>query len=97
VSFAEGTRLVARGSIACITVHVIHARLEDDGLPEEKQKTRVRLRGGHLVNGELRWVAAYAGRRTLDHLNDDNTHLLVHTDDTVNYISKAHVMTVEEI
>ena len=91
VSYSSGTRLVARTAIACITVHVIHARLDDGDLPRERQRAIVRLRAGTLIQGELRWIAPPGRRRTLDCINDDATHLMIHDGDYVSYIAKAHI------
>lgn len=90
------TRLVARAAVACITAHRIHAGVEESELPEERQNVRVRLRGGTSVRGELRWVAAYGSRRTLDHLNDESRHLVMHDGDYVHFVAKHAVVSVEE-
>jgi hypothetical protein len=90
------TRLVARAGIACITAHRVHAGITESELPEERQHAVVRLRGGTTVRGELRWVAAYGHRRTLDHLNDDSRHLVIHDGDYVHFVAKPAVLTVEE-
>jgi hypothetical protein len=97
VAFTEGTRLVARASIVCITVHVLHAHVEDHEELCERQKSLVRLRGGQLMRGELRWMPESENRRTLDHLNDQSSHLTVHDGDHVSYIAKSHVASVEDI
>jgi hypothetical protein len=97
VSFSSGTRLVARDSIACITVHVIHAHVEEFEMLGEKQKALVRLKGGQMTRGELRWIPETENRRTLDLLNDQSTHLVIYVDDFVSYIAKSHVASVEEL
>ena len=96
MSFSNGTRLVARGAIASISVHVLHAALEDE-LPGERQLVLMRLRCGKMVKGELRWIAPEHRRRTLDHLNDDAGHLVVHDTEHVIYVAKAHIASVEEV
>ncbi len=91
------TRLIARRAIACVTVHVMHAQVEDNGIPQERQQALVRLRGGASVRGELRWVAAPDRRRTLDHLNDETSHLMLWESDYIHYVAKAAVIHVEEV
>jgi hypothetical protein len=90
------TRLLARKAIACMTVHVLHAAVDED-MPEEKQRVAIRLRGGITVRGELRWIAPPDRRRTLDHLNDASSHLVVHEGDYVHYIAKSTVLGLEEV
>jgi hypothetical protein len=97
VAFSNGTRLIARDSIACITVHDIHAHVEEFEMLGERQSSAVRLRNGQVIKGELRWFAVSDNRRTLDHLNDQSTHLSMHDGDSVSYIAKRHVTSVEEI
>ena len=96
VAVGSVTRLVARASIACITAHCIHAGIADSELPEERQAAIIRLHGGLVVRGELRWIAGYGGRRTLDHLNDESRYLVVHDGDYVHFIAKSSVLSVEE-
>ena len=97
VAFSTGTKLVARASITCVTVHVIHAHVEEfEGLCE-RQRSLVRLRGGQMVRGEVRWIPDSENRRMLDHLNDHSTHLVIHVDDQVSYIAKTNVASVEEL
>ena len=93
VNFADGTKLVARDSIACISMYGI----PEDELPGEQQRVVVRLRSGHLVKGDMRWIAQPDYRRVLDHLNDRSTHIVLHDNDYVSYVSKAHIMAVEEL
>ena len=45
----------------------------------------------------LRWVAAVGHRRTLDHLNDELRHLVIHDGDYVHFIAKHAVVSVEEV
>src|SRR5688572_10445067 len=63
VAFTTGTKLVARDSIACITVHVVHAHVEEFEALGQRQKTLIRLRGGQLMRGELRWIPETDNRR----------------------------------
>jgi hypothetical protein len=93
VSYSDGTRLVARASIACINVY---GSRDENELPGEQQRVVVRLRSGQLIKGELRWVAHTGYRRVLDHLNDASTHVVLHDADRINYIAKGHIMTIEE-
>src|ERR1041385_9054526 len=51
VAFSAGTRLIARDSIACITVNAMHARIEDHESLCERQKVLVRLHGGQMLRG----------------------------------------------
>lgn len=95
VNYSEGTKLVARDSIACITVFGIPA--EDNDLPSELQPVVVRLRSGHSVKGELRWTPYAGHRRVLDHLNDSSTHIVLFDNNYVSYIPKQHIMSLEEL
>ena len=96
MGFASGTKLVARDAIAAISVHVLHAPVEDE-LPGERQAVVVRLESGAIVRGELRWVAMEGARRTLDFLNRDARHIVIHDVEHVIYVALAHVATVEEV
>lgn len=96
MGFASGTKLVARDAIAALSVHVLHAPIEDE-LPGERQAVVVRLRSGAIVRGELRWVPIEGARRTLDFLNRDASHLVIHDVEHVIYVALAHVATVEEV
>lgn len=97
VSFSSGTRLVARSSIACIAVHVHHAHVEAHEELAERQRVLVRLHGGQMIRGELRWMPESANRRLLDHMNDSSSYLVIHENDHVNYIAKSFVASVEEV
>ena len=96
VSYSDGTKLIASASIACVTVSGFYARDENE-LPGEEQRVLVRLRSGHVVKGELRWIAHAGYRRVLDHLNDASSHVVVHDAEQVNYIAKGHITAVEEL
>ena len=99
VSYSTGVRLVARAALACVTVQAMHAPpppAEDD-LPVERQRVRVRLRAGRSVEGELRWIATVGRNRTLDCMNDPQTHIVVRDADQVSYIAKAQIASVEEL
>ncbi|HUS33515.1 MAG TPA: hypothetical protein VMZ53_33665 [Kofleriaceae bacterium] len=97
VSFTSGVRLIARDSIACITVHILHAHVEEFEAVCERQKSLVRLRNGQHMKGELHWIPSSENRRMLDHLNDQSSHLTMHDGDHVSYISKRHVASAEEV
>ena len=92
VSYSDGTKLVARASIACINVY----GRDESELPTEQQRVIVRLRSGQLVKGELRWIAHTGYRRVLDHLNDASMHVVVYEAEHINYVAKSHIVAVEE-
>ena len=96
VAIGSTVRMVARAAIACMTAHVVHVGGPQVDLPEERQRVIARLRGGTVVRGELRWVAPYGHRRTLDHLNDSSAHLVIHDGDYIHFVSKTAVLSVEE-
>lgn len=97
VNYPDGTKLVARESMACITVFGIYAREEHDDLPTELQPVVVKLRSGHQIKGELRWTPYAGHRRVLDHLNDDATHIVLRDNNYLSFIRKTHIMTLEEV
>jgi hypothetical protein len=96
-NFVGGVRLIAQASIACISIHVLHAHVEDHESLGERQKTIVRLRGGQVIKGELRWLPENGNRRVLDHLNDHATHLMIHEGEYIHFVAKPHVASVEEL
>jgi hypothetical protein len=96
MGFAGGTRLIARDAIAALSIHVLHAPVEDE-LPGERQHAVVRLRSGESVKGELRWVAPEGRRRTLDFMNSDAAYVVVHDTEHIIYVAKAHIASVEEV
>src|SRR5688500_8515246 len=96
MGFEHGTRLVARDAIAALSVHVLHAPVEDE-FPGERQVASVKLRSGVSVKGELRWTAPEGRRRTLDYLNDESCYFVVHDTEHVIYVCKSHVACVEEV
>lgn len=91
--------LVARAAMAAIGVSQSAAAEADDGLPVERQRARVQLRSGAVLEGELRWTAPEGERRTADHVNDEAPYFIVHASDghTAYYIAKAQVATIEEL
>ena len=97
VSYTAGLRLVSRSSIACITVQSTDAPPEDPDLPLERQRVRIRLRGGRSIEGELRWIASSGRRRTADCLNDPMLHVVVHEAAHVSFIAKVHIAYTEEL
>ena len=96
VSDGGGTRFISRASIACVTAYASRANLDPE-LPQERQATVVKLRGGTVVRGELRWTAPDGRRRTLDHVNGTEPYVLVFDGDYVHFIAKANVLSVEEV
>jgi hypothetical protein len=96
MGFASGTRLVARDSIAAISIHVLHAPHEEE-LPGERQQAKITLRSGAAIKGELRWVAPEGQRRTLDFMNDDSRYVVVHDTEHIIYVAKTHIASVEEV
>lgn len=96
VAIGSTVRMVARAAIACMTAHVVHAGIPDGELSQERQRVLARVRGGTVVRGELRWVAPYGHRRTLDHLNDASSHIVIHDDDYIHFVAKAALLGVEE-
>jgi hypothetical protein len=95
VTNGAGTRFVQRKAIACVTTHASRALL-DDHIPVEQQVVTVRLRGGGVIKGEMRWTAPLGNRRTQDHLNDSLPFFLVFDGDNVHWVAKAAVISVEE-
>ena len=96
VAVGTSVRMVARASIACMTAHVVHAHVPDEEFPQERQRAIVRLKGGTVVRGELRWVAPLGHRRTLDHLNDVSHHVVAYDGDYIHFIAKSAIVSVEE-
>jgi hypothetical protein len=97
VNYSDGTKLVARDSMACIIVSTMYAREAHDDLPTELQPVVVRLRSGHLVKGALRWTPYAGHRRVLDHLNDDSTHIVLQDNGLLSFVRKTHITLVEEL
>lgn len=93
--------LVARTAIAALGV--AGASTDPDAdldvLPVERQRARVLLRSGSVLEGELRWTAPEGERRTADYINDSEPFFVVHASDghTTYYVAKAQVALVEEI
>jgi hypothetical protein len=96
MSFTGGTRLVARDAIAAISIHILHAPVEEE-LPGERQIALVRLRCGKQLRGEMRWIAPEGRRRMLDFLNTESSYFVVYDTEHVIYVAKAHVASVEEV
>lgn len=96
VIFSSGVQLVARATIACITVRETHTVPDEIDLPLERQKATIRLRAGGSLQGELRWTPPLGRRRTLDHLNEPSSYLVVHGAEDTSYVAKAHVASVSE-
>lgn len=96
VAIGNTARIVSRAAIACVSAHVMQKIADESDLPHEKQRAIIRLRGGTVIRGELRWVAQDGHRRTVDHLNDISTYLEVHDGDYIHFIAKAAVVSAEE-
>lgn len=88
--------LVARAAIAALGIPTIPTLPKDDDLPVETQVASIRLRSGHVVEGELRWTGAPGSQRTADFLNSDEPYIKVHTVTTTYYVVKHHIALVEE-
>jgi len=95
-SVSVGMRLVARASMACITLHAIYARIDDEHATE-RQRVAIRVRGGSVIKGELRWGGALGRTRTLDHINEATPYIALREGDYVTYVAKNHIISVEEI
>jgi len=89
--------IVARSSVASLGVpaRVAPPPSEDD-LPMQLQRVSVKLRSGHAVDGEMRWIMPLDRQKTIEHLNNDSPCFEVHADDTVWHVVKSHVATVTE-
>lgn len=88
--------LVARAAIAAIGLPNIPSIPHDDDLPVETQMASIRLRSGHLIEGELRWIGPAGSRRTADFLNSDEPYINVFAGNTTYYVVKDHIAVVEE-
>lgn len=88
--------LVARAAIAALGLPSIPALPKEDDLPVEMQLASIRLRSGHIIEGELRWTGAAGSQRTADYLNSEEPYLEVHAINTTYYVVKHHVALVEE-
>jgi hypothetical protein len=90
--------LVARDAIAAIGIVTGPVRPDDDALPIKRQRARVRLRSGKVIEGELRWTVCVGDGQTADHVNEPAAFLVVHATapETTYYIAKSQVAIVEE-
>ncbi|HUQ04557.1 MAG TPA: hypothetical protein VM261_18780 [Kofleriaceae bacterium] len=88
--------LVARRAIAALGVSTVAETPVDGDLPVETQHASVRLRSGATLEGELRWTAPAASKRTADYLNADEAFVKVHTPETTFYVVKDQIALVEE-
>jgi hypothetical protein len=57
----------------------------------------VHLHDGRELAGELRWTAPESHRRTIDYLNENASHIIVHAREGLTYVVKAHVAWIEEV
>ena len=88
--------LVARAAIAALGLPTVPTIPQDDDLPLETQLASIRLRSGHVIEGELRWTGAAGSQRTADFLNSDERYIKVHAGNTTHYVVKHHIALVEE-
>jgi hypothetical protein len=88
--------LVARAAIACVGLPAKRpvCAAEDD-LPTQHQHAIIKLRGGTVIEGEVRWTAPASS--LADHLNgNDSPHVFAETAGTTFVVVKAHITTAEE-
>jgi DNA-binding NtrC family response regulator len=95
VKEGDATRIYARSALACVIVGAA-SESEDDVLPYNRRRIRVRLRSGTALEGELRYVVVEGRGRVSDALNESGTTFCVHASDAAQHIAKAHVLCVEE-
>jgi hypothetical protein len=93
--------LVARDAIAALgTVNgPAPAATDEDALPVQRRRARVRLRSGTALEGELRWIADDEHKQVADHVNDAPTFLIVYATETrtTYYVVKSQVAMIEEL
>lgn len=91
-------RMFARGAIVALSTAAPaeRARAEDE-VPETRRRMRVHLRGGEIIEGELRYVAWEAAPRPLDQLNEPSRSFPLYTAEVVHHVVKAHVLFLEEL
>jgi hypothetical protein len=90
------TRIYARSTVACVIVTAASQSACDDGLPHSQRLLRIWLRGGVVLEGELRYIAVEGRGRVTDVLNENAPSFSLHASDAVHHIAKAHVFCVEE-
>ncbi|MEI7891648.1 MAG: sigma 54-interacting transcriptional regulator [Myxococcales bacterium] len=88
-------RLYARASLAVISVPCASAL--DSGMPLRTVRVSVRLRSGHILEGELRYPAETARTRAVDYLNSPASSFIVFCPDQAHHVAKAFVEVVEEV
>jgi hypothetical protein len=92
--------LVARDAIAALGMMSGPAPVADeDALPVQRRRARVRLRSGTVLEGELRWIADDNHQQIADHVNDAPGFLIVFATDsrTTYYVVKSQVAMIEEL
>ena len=92
--------MVARAAIACVSTPAAPrppADPDEPELPTERQRVALKLRSGTAFEGELRWTVIEGRQRTADHLNNPDSHILVHDDTHQHFVAKAHLATLEEL
>lgn len=87
--------IVARETIACLSVPELPVIPREDDLPVEKQAVIVTLRSGAKIEGEVR-LSAFGVQRTTDFMNDAEPVFRVHGTATTHYVSKSQVAQLEE-
>lgn len=90
-------RIIARRSIACLAVAPRTGGPEDDGLPLKRRRLRVRLSGGTVLEGEIRFVVVAGAGRTVDFLNQTARSFTLFGETSVFHVAKAHTESVEEV
>jgi hypothetical protein len=95
VQQAGQTRIYARAALSCVFARGLTPP-EEDALPQRRRAVRVQLRGGFMLEGELRFVPVEGRARVTDVLNEDTPSIALYRDDGLQLIAKAHVLYVEE-
>ncbi len=91
----EGFLLIARESIAYITVSVFHAnRLT--ALPLSRRSVVVRMRSGSKLCGDLLYIGAPGYGRVGDHLEQEGDVIELEEGDERHLVAKRHVVWIEE-
>jgi hypothetical protein len=90
-------RIYARHAIACLSHRPVEPMQESsDDLPYQRRAVRVVMRGGTVIEGELRFMAWEQKLRTADILNDPARSVSIYQGDQVHVVHKIHVECVEE-
>jgi hypothetical protein len=95
--------MVARDAIAALGLVTGDGPSEADrdglGLPMVHRRTRISLRSGAVLEGELQWIPIDDHKRIADHVNEPASFLVVHATEirTIYYVAKAQIAVVEEL